>query len=260
MSSILEKIIKNKREEVSYSKRNTSISSLEKSISFERDAYSLKKSIKERSGIISEFKRKSPSITNINLGADIVKITNGYEKSNSSGISILTDEIYFGGTSEDLIKVRDQITIPILRKDFIIDEYQIIESKSLGADAILLIASCLKDLEVKKLSEFAHSLGLETILEVHSADEISSLCESIDIVGVNNRNLKLFNTDIQTSINLANKISNSFLKISESGISSSKDIFKLRKHGYDGFLIGELFMKNKQPELECEKFIKSLNE
>ena len=230
----------------------------EKSLFFDREVISLKKSLIEKSGIISEFKRKSPSKPNINLDAEVLTITRGYEISNSSGLSILTDSKYFGGSNEDITLVRDEINIPILRKDFMLDEYQIIESKSLGADIILLIAACLSKEEVENLSRFAKSFNLQVILEIHSEDELSYLCDFIDVVGVNNRNLKKFETDINNSINLADMIPSDFLKISESGISTSKEIFQLKEYGYDGFLIGENFMKNDDPVSACNDFIRKL--
>ena len=256
--SILKDIILNKRKEIDYLKKNNTISEIEKSLFFDREVISLKKSLIEKSGIISEFKRKSPSKPDINLDADVQKITRGYEISNSSGLSILTDSKYFGGSNGDITLVRNEINIPILRKDFILEEYQIIESKSLGADIILLIAACLSKEEVKNLSRFAKSFNLQVILEIHSEDEIAHLCDSIDVVGVNNRNLKKFETDINNSIKLAGMIPSSFLKISESGISNSKEIFQLKEYGYDGFLIGENFMKNNDPVSACSDFIKEL--
>ena len=201
--SILKEIVINKRKEIDYSKQNNPISKIEKSEYFNRKVLSLKKFLNEKSGIISEFKRKSPSKPNINLDADVLPITRGYELSNSSGLSILTDSKYFGGSNNDITSVRSQINIPILRKDFILDEYQIVESKSLGADIILLIAACLSEEEIKNLSKFAKSFNLQVILEVHSEEELSCLCDSIDVVGVNNRNLKKFETDINNSVNLS---------------------------------------------------------
>tara|TARA_B100000287_G_scaffold74295_1_gene66071 strand:+ start:4221 stop:4994 length:774 start_codon:yes stop_codon:yes gene_type:complete len=256
--SILKEIVINKRKEIDYFKKNNPISKIEKSEYFNREVLSLKKSLNEKSGIISEFKRKSPSKPYINLNADVFPITRGYELSNSSGISILTDSKYFGGSNKDITSIRSQINIPILRKDFILDEYQIIESKSLGADIILLIAACLSEEEVKNLSKFAKSFNLQVILELHSEEELSYLCDSIDVVGVNNRNLKTFKTDINNSIYLASKISSNFLKISESGISNSTEIFLLKEYGYDGFLIGENFMRNDDPVSACNDFIKEL--
>ena len=256
--SILREIILNKRKEIDFFKKNNPISEIEKSLFFDREVISLKKSLIEKSGIISEFKRKSPSKPNINLDAEVLTITRGYEISNSSGLSILTDSKYFGGSNEDITLVRNEINIPILRKDFMLDEYQIIESKSLGADIILLIAACLSKEEVENLSRFAKSFNLQVILEIHSEDELSYICDFIDVVGVNNRNLKKFETDINNSINLADMIPSGFLKISESGISTCKEIFQLKEYGYDGFLIGENFMKNDDPVSACNDFIRKL--
>ena len=256
--SILREIVLNKRKEIHFLKKNRPISEIEKSQYFNREVISLKKSLIEKSGIISEFKRKSPSKPNINLDAEVITITRGYELSNSSGISILTDSKYFGGSNEDITSVRSEINIPILRKDFILDEYQVIESKSLGADVILLIAASLSKEDVKNLSRFAKTFDLQVILEIHSEDELSYLCDSIDVVGVNNRNLKKFETDINNSINIAGMIPSSFLKISESGISTSKEILRLKEYGFDGFLIGENFMKKEDPVFACNDFIKKL--
>ena len=256
--SVLREIILNKRKEIDFFKKNNPISEIEKSLFFDREVISLKKSLIEKSGIISEFKRKSPSKPNINLDAEVLTITRGYEISNSSGLSILTDSKYFGGSNEDITLVRNEINIPILRKDFMLDEYQIIESKSLGADIILLIAACLSKEEVENLSRFAKSFNLQVILEIHSEDELSYICDFIDVVGVNNRNLKKFETDINNSIKLADMIPSDFLKISESGISTSKEIFQLKEYGYDGFLIGENFMKNDDPVSACNDFIRKL--
>ena len=256
--NILREIVLNKRKEIHFLKKNRPISEIEKSQYFNKEVISLKKSLIEKSGIISEFKRKSPSKPNINLDAEVITITRGYELSNSSGISILTDSKYFGGSNKDITSVRSEINIPILRKDFILDEYQVIESKSLGADVILLIAASLSKEDVKNLSRFAKSFDLQVILEIHSEDELSYLCDSIDVVGVNNRNLKKFETDINNSINIAGMIPSSFLKISESGISTSKEILRLKDYGYDGFLIGENFMKKEDPVFACNNFIKKL--
>lgn len=257
----LQKIIIDKKKNLELLKRNFPITKLEKSSFFERKTYSMKEFLLKRSGIISEFKRKSPSKSDINIDGDVIEITKGYQLANSSGVSILTDEAYFGGKKYDFSLCRDHLFIPMLRKDFIIDEYQIIESKSIGSDIILLIASCLTTKEIKRLSKIAKSLDLEVLLEVHSEEELNnSLNENIDIIGVNNRNLKLFETDITISIDLSSAIPKEFCKISESGISTSKQIDILKNCGYDGFLIGEKFMKSNDPSKACLKFIQSLND
>ena len=259
MINILKEIVANKKKELEFLKNKIPIQKLEKSIYFERKIYSMQKSLLNKSGIISEFKRKSPSNPNINLNANLLQITNGYQKANSSGVSILTDKQFFGGEINDLLECRINLSVPILRKDFIINEYQIIESKSIGSDAVLLIASCLTKKEIISLARLSKSLGLEVLIEVHSEYELNkSLNQFIDIVGVNNRNLKLFKTDINISINLSDLIPKEFCKISESGISSIDQIKILKNCGYNGFLIGENFMKSNNPSKKCLKFINSL--
>ena len=246
--SILREIILNKRKEIDFFKKNNPISEIEKSLFFDREVISLKKSLIEKSGIISEFKRKSPSKPNINLDAEVLTITRGYEISNSSGLSILTDSKYFGGSNEDITLVRDEINIPILRKDFILDEFQIVESKSLGADVILLIASVLSKQEIFKLSKLANELHLEVLAEIHNENELEKVMNPyIDLIGVNNRDLKIFKTDINISKKISKKIPSDFLKISESGIDNYNTVKDLRKYGFNGFLIGEYFMKTINP-------------
>lgn len=263
MRNILDKIILEKKKHINQLKKIIDIKSLEQSEYFEIETYSLKnKIIKENSfGIISEFKRKSPSKPNINLNADAVTITKGYQNAKSSGISILTDELFFGGSNKDFVSSRKELSIPMLRKDFIIDEFQLIESKSIGADVILLMASCLNNKEILKFSKLAKSLSLEVLLEVHSEEELNySLNSYVDIVGVNNRNLNNFTTDINNSIKLSSFIPKDFCKISESGIFNKEDIIKLKSYGFNGFLIGENFMKTNDPSYACLNFIKSLYE
>ena len=258
--TILDQIIKTKKIELNYSKENTSILDLEKFPFFNRSIISLSNSIKNSDhGIIAEHKRKSPSKSIINDSTPIQQVIRGYDNSGASGISVLTDEKYFGGTLEDLIKTRNETKIPILRKDFIIDEYQIIETKAQGGDAILLIAACLSEKEIKKLSEFAKSIDLEVLTEIHNLEELKGcLIDSVDIIGINNRNLKTFEVDIKTSKSLIKYIPNDFIKISESGLSSHVELEELKEFGFDGFLMGESFMKQKDPGLELLNFINKL--
>jgi indole-3-glycerol phosphate synthase len=197
----------------------------------------------------------SPSKGMINEFADVEKVTIGYMQAGASALSILTDEKYFGGSSKDLITARKFNFCPILRKDFIIDEYQIIEAKSIGADAILLIASVLSIKDVLQLSDFAKSLGLEVLLELHDESELDRITQHIDLVGTNSRNLKDFSVDINQSIILAGKIPNSFVKVAESGIGDTNTMLYLKKNGFNGFLIGEKFMQSTRPELACRDFI-----
>jgi len=258
--NILDKIVEHKHKEIAKRKIQYPIELLEQSIYFDSETFSLKEYIirEDKSGIIAEFKRKSPSKGLINELADVEQVTTGYVQAGVSALSVLTDSKFFGGSYNDLAEARKHNNCPILRKDFIIDEYQIIGAKSIGADAILLIAAILDKAQVKRLSEFAHSLQLEVLLEVHNKKELNVLNKNIDLVGVNNRNLKDFSVDINTSIQLSGLISDEFVKVSESGISKPESILKLRKHGYQGFLIGENFMKTKTPGIACKNFIKKL--
>jgi indole-3-glycerol phosphate synthase len=172
---------------------------------------------------------------------------------------VLTDTKFFQGSNDDLKAARKFNYCPILRKDFTIDEYQILEAKSIGADAILLIAAVLTADEIKRLSAFAHSLGLEVLLEVHSSEELArSLCDDVDVVGVNNRDLQTFAVSLETSERIASEIPNALVKISESGIKTAQDIHRLRSAGFQGFLIGEEFMRHSRPEEACANFIREM--
>ena len=257
--NILEKIIADKYREVAEKKSVIPVKLLEKSVFFEGSVVSMKKYVThpEKSGIIAEFKRKSPSKGIINGSASIEQISIGYMQAGASALSILTDKEYFGGTNEDLKTVRKFNFCPILRKDFVVDEYQIVEAKSIGADCILLIAAALEPIKLKALAAFAKSLGLEVLMEVHDGEELErSLCEDLDLVGVNNRNLKTFEVSLDTSLSLVNQIPSGFVKVSESGISDPKTLIELKKAGFDGFLIGENFMKSARPEQAAYNFIK----
>jgi indole-3-glycerol phosphate synthase len=220
---------------------------------------SMKQSLlNSESGIISEFKRKSPSLGWIHEDADVVEVTAGYSAAGASGISILTDLEYFGGTPMDLMAARPQITCPVLRKDFVIDEYQLYEAKAMGADVILLIAAALTVEQTLELACRAHEMGLEVLLEVHNAEELGHANDYVDMLGVNNRNLKTFEQSIQVSFDLAELIPDKFLKVSESGISKVETVKELRKVGYKGFLMGENFMKEEDPAEALKNFIGKL--
>jgi indole-3-glycerol phosphate synthase len=258
--NILDKIVAHKLKEVAGRKIHYPVDLLEQSMYFESETFSLKENIcqADKSGIIAEFKRKSPSKGIINELADVKQLTMGYVQAGASALSVLTDSAFFGGSYNDLAEARKVNNCPILRKDFIIDEYQIIGAKSIGADAILLIAAILDKKQVKQLAAFAHSLKLEVLLEVHNEQELEVLNKDIDLVGVNNRNLKDFSVDIDTSIKLSGLIPDEFVKVSESGISKPQTIIELKKHGFQGFLIGENFMKTDNPAKACKKFIDKL--
>lgn len=260
---ILDKIIEHKYKEVAERKSLFPTKLLEKSIYFNADTVSLKKYIlrEDKSDIIAEIKRKSPSKGVINAHVSIERTSIGYMQAGASALSVLTDTDYFGGKNEDLTTARKFNFCPILRKDFTVDEYQIVEAKSIGADAILLIAAALEPVKLKQLAVFAQSLGLETLLEVHNEEELASAVnEHIDLVGVNNRNLKTFEVSIDTSKSLAPLIPSEFVKVSESGIADPETVMELRSAGFDGFLMGERFMHNSRPEKACAKFIESLSQ
>jgi indole-3-glycerol phosphate synthase len=232
---------------------------LEKGRYFSRQTLSLRKRLLDDkyTGIIAEYKRRSPSKGIINDRDSVEAVTMAYTAYGASGISILTDLEFFGGSLDDLISARDN-GIPLLRKDFMIDEYQITEAKAYGADVILLIAACLSPLRVKQLAQKAKGLGLEVLLELHDESELDHVCELVDLVGVNNRNLKTFEVDLEHSTRLAEKIGSDFVKVAESGINDVNNIRYLKAHGFQGFLIGEYFMKQKSPMEAFKNFSYSL--
>jgi indole-3-glycerol phosphate synthase len=260
---ILEKIIAQKHKEVEERKSMFPVKLLEKSIYFPGQPVSMKKYLlrPDKSGIIAEFKRRSPSKGAINLHVGVERTSIGYMQAGASALSILTDKDFFGGKNEDLSIARRFNFCPILRKDFIVDEYQIIEAKSIGADTILLIAAALEPQEVKSLSAFAKSLGLEVLLEVHDENELQqNILDTVDIIGVNNRNLKTFEVSIEISKRLGAIIPPNFVKISESGIYDPQTIVELKQHGFQGFLIGENFMRDSRPEKAAAVFIEKLKQ
>ncbi|NJW51829.1 indole-3-glycerol phosphate synthase TrpC [Salinimicrobium oceani] len=258
--NILEKIAAHKKQEVAISKEEVPVESLELLPHYHRKCLSLRENLqKVQPGIITEFKRRSPSHPEINLTADVEKITAAYEAAGASGISVLTDEEFFGGSLDDLALARETVKLPLLRKDFVVDEYQIIEAKAMGADVILLIAAMLKPSEIRQFSALAKKLGLEVLLEVHNEEELkNNLFDTVDLIGVNNRNLKTFEVDLQFSKDLAEKIPGEYLKVSESGISDTAAIRELQKYGFQGFLIGGNFMKTEDPGKSAAEFIKEL--
>lgn len=260
--TILEKIVIDKRTEVAFKKGLIPVSQLEKSVLFEKKSIPLsRKLVDSNTGIIAEHKRRSPSRLVINQSLNVFDVAKGYENAGVCGMSVLTDGKYFGGSIDDLVVARASCNLPILRKEFIISEYQIIEAKSYGADVILLIASILTQQEIKQFSELAKRIGLEILLEVHSQEELEkSMMSSIDMIGVNNRNLKTFEVSTQRSKDLSDLIPKDFVKISESGISSIETIKELKDYGYQGFLIGENFMKTENAGRSAKQFIKLLKE
>lgn len=249
--NILDKIVANKKKEVERAKQQVSIHALEQRPFFSRKSISIKSLLQQANqpAIISEFKRRSPSKGIINAQVTPAEVTRGYVSAGAAALSVLTDQDFFGGNFDDFLQAREANPVtPMLRKDFIVDRYQLWESKAIGADFVLLIAACLTPAEVKEFSQLAHQLGMEVLLEVHDEDELQqTLCDTVDIVGVNNRNLKNFVTDIDVSLKLSEYISDSFVKISESGLKNAETLWKLYEDGYKGFLIGETFMKTDSP-------------
>ncbi|WP_299368199.1 indole-3-glycerol phosphate synthase TrpC [Winogradskyella sp.] len=262
MKNILDNIVADKRKEVDLRQSIIPVKQLEASVLFDRETYSLSHALKNStSGIIAEHKRRSPSKSVINQSLNVQDVAKGYESAGVCGMSVLTDGKYFGGSLDDLLLARASSQLPLLRKEFIINPYQIIEAKAYGADVILLIAAILSRDEIKAFSELAKSLELDVLLEVHNDEELQkSVMPSLDMLGVNNRNLKTFEVSLETSKQLSEQIPNDFVKVSESGISSVNAIKELRPYGYKGFLIGENFMKTDNPGISAKKFINELNE
>ena len=257
---ILEKIIAHKQKEVAERRELVPIKKLEKSEHFGAPGVSLVRYLNraDKVGVIAEIKRRSPSKGAINEYVSVEKVSIGYMQAGASALSILTDTEFFGGSNEDLITARKFNYCPILRKDFTIDEYQIVEARSIGADAILLIAAALDEMQLKNLAAFAVSLGLEVLLEIHEFEELPGDLENISVIGVNNRNLKDFSVDVNRSFSIAEKLPAEIVKISESGLSEPETIVELKRAGFKGFLIGETFMRESQPELACGEFIKKV--
>jgi indole-3-glycerol phosphate synthase len=258
--NILDKIVADKRTEVDLRKSLIPIKQLEQSVLFERNTISLTNKLQQsQSGIIAEHKRRSPSKSVINHNLNVFDVAKGYEDAGVCGMSVLTDGKYFGGSLDDLLTARASCDLPLLRKEFIIDEYQLLEAKAYGADVILLIAAILTREEIKQFSEFAKRLNLEVLLEVHNEEELlKSIMPSLDMLGVNNRNLKTFDVSLETSKKLSALIPNDFVKVSESGISTIEAIKELQPYGYKGFLIGENFMKTNNAGNSAKQFIKAL--
>lgn len=259
--NILERIVHDKFAEVAAAKEKLPLGALEKLALDRVPALSLSTFLKDpsKTGIIAEFKRQSPSKGVINGVVLPEMVTAGYEAAGASACSILTDGPYFGGSLEDLQKARKVLNIPILRKEFIIDEYQIIEARAYGADVILLIAACLSPQRLKQLAGLVRDLGMEIILEVHDREELeANLIEEVQVIGVNNRNLKTFEVSIQHSLDLLPFIPSQYLKISESGLDHIDRLNELKRAGFDGFLIGEQFMKQADPGAAMKSFVEGL--
>ena len=260
MKNILDQIVVQKRIEVQQKQQIQSIEDLKQSIHFLNPIRSAKASILDESktGIIAEFKRKSPSKGFINENANVEDVVVGYEQFGASVVSVLTDENFFGGSIEDLQQAKQFLTIPVLRKDFIVDAYQVYETKAIGADLMLLIAECLTKEEVHDLAKLAKEIGLEVLLEIHSEDQLEKVNEYIDLIGINNRNLKTFEVDTEKSKQILKQLPEDLIKVAESGISNPEVVKDLKAAGFQSFLIGENFMKNENPGNAFHEFVNQL--
>lgn len=259
MKDILSEIIANKQFEIDLQKQAISIEQLQEGISESYPIRSMKQAlVSSSSGIIAEFKRRSPSKGWINEDAQSEEIVPAYAKAGAAALSILTDEKFFGGNLKDIRTVRSLVNIPILRKDFIIDEYQLYQAKIVGADAVLLIAAALQKKQCQVLAAKAHELDLEVLLEIHSPEELSYITKEMDMVGINNRNLGTFYTDVENSFRLADQLPKETILVSESGISEPDTVKRLHRAGFQGFLIGETFMRTEIPGDTLQHFITSI--
>jgi len=262
MNTILSGIVTRRKQDVAALKQLIPVQAWEMMPGFSKKTKSLQKILEagKSTGIIAEFKRASPSKGIINNQADVGEVTADYELYGAAALSILTEPLFFNGNNDDLLNAALAASIPVLRKDFIFDEYQVTEAKALGADVILLIAACLKPGDVKDLAIFAKHLNLEVILEIHHDDELGHICSEVDMVGVNNRDLKTFHVDINRSIELGKKIPAGKIKIAESGIDDTETIKKFKDAGFSGFLIGEKFMRAANPGKAFEQFVQKLKQ
>ncbi len=261
--TILQEILAHKRDEVRSNKELYPIKLLERSTYFTSQTVSLKKYLQRSDllGIIAEIKRKSPSKGYINRYISVEELSIGYMQAGASALSVLTDEKYFGGSAQDLRLARQANFCPILRKEFIVDEYQIVEAKAIGADVILLIAAALTPAQVASFSAFARSFGLEVLLEVHTKEELAShLCDSVDLVGINNRDLHTFTIDVRNSLEIGALVPPGMIKISESGLDDAATVVRLKQAGFNGFLIGEAFLKSAKPDQACGMFIEAIRQ
>ena len=256
---ILNKITAFKKEEVRRKKTQIPVKDLQKSVFYEMKPPSFYESLlRNEPAIIGEFKRKSPSKGIINNTSDVRDVAAGYQKAGVASMSILTDKEFFGGDNRDLSVIATFSPLPLLRKDFIVDEYQVIEAKSIGASAILLIGSILTVKKSYELTRLASELGMDVLFEIHDLTDLEKMNENIRITGVNNRNLRTFEIDMGNSIDLLPKLPQQCLKVAESGFNSIKDVLEMFKGGYNAFLIGERFMKTNDPGITAYEFINGL--
>ena len=258
---MLQQIVKAKRRDVQQNKLDVPVARLERSGFFQTGTYSLESSLRRKDGygIIAEFKRQSPSRGIINNTASVEDVCMRYINSGAAGVSVLTNNEFFGGSNEDLVKARRLLQGPVLRKEFIIDKYQIIESRSLGADVILLIVDILSAAELEGFSTLAASFGMEVLFEIHDEGGIKKLPQEARMIGVNSRNLGNFSIDMDILKRTIGRLPGDAVKIAESGIDSAETLISLKNEGFGGFLIGERFMRETDPGMSCNDFIEKLN-
>lgn len=258
---ILQRIIKDIKEELPYRKRATSEAELRERTLYQKPRHSLSASLaSQTTGILAEHKRRSPSKKEIQYGLNITEVARAYQQSGAAGMSVLTNQKYFGGSLEDLTLARMACDLPLLRKEFVVDPYQIAEARAYGADAILLIAAALPLTLLEDLAGIATEQGLEVLLEVHDAQELAQ-CAHIPVamVGVNNRNLKTFEVSLETSKQLSEVMPKDVVTLSESGISGASEILELKQFGFKGFLIGEHFMRGGNPGESLSELLNQCN-
>jgi indole-3-glycerol phosphate synthase len=262
MKNILDTIVAHKQEELVLAKQKTPVGQLMEMAAYHATTASATERILNgnQPAVIAEFKRRSPSKGWIKEGAEIGHIVPGYCRQGAAAISVLTDSHFFGGSLQDLQQASALVDCPLLRKDFTIDAYQLYEARAFGADLILLIAAILTPMQVQELAEEAKSIGLQVLLELHNEEELSHVCEAVDLIGINNRNLRTFEVNLEHSIRMANALPHHKLRIAESGIHSAEDALYLKRHGFDGFLIGEYFMKQPDPADAFTRFAKQFNQ
>lgn len=259
METILQNIVRNKRIEIERQKEVITIDTLTDSERMNRTPISMKAALTASdTGIIAEFKRRSPSKGWIYADAQAVEVTKAYELNGASALSVLTDQTFFGGSPADLNAARENVNIPLLRKEFILDEYQIYQSRAMGADAILLIAALLSPDTCLKFTYLAHQLGMEVLLELHGAHELEHAATGADMIGINNRNLDTFETRVEHSFELIGQLPAGAVYVSESGLSDTATVRSLRAAGFNGFLMGETFMRQEQPGKALGQFIHQL--
>ncbi len=260
MSNILDTIITHKRKEVAQAKKLRPLANLMKGVQHRPAAQSMRTAIRNGSGLIAEFKRASPSKGLIRPQADPATIAASYEKAGASAVSVLTDRSFFQAENSDLPTVVNSVSLPVLRKDFIVDVYQVVEARALGADCILLIAAALSKNRLAELLQAATDLGMEALVEVHRPEELDKLCGRETLIGVNNRNLDNFTVDIQVSLALAPMLGDTVVKVTESGLDSATHLQELVKAGYSGFLVGESLMRASDPGVACAAMVAAIKQ